>query len=170
MSAILLSVIALLVNGMDSVIAQPYSQDRSSRVPERSSFFDISIVPLTTLDSPQVKQNGSRADQIYEQGRQAYGDNNLREALRFYRQALNLYEQSNDFVKQSLVLSNMSFAVYNLAEPRQALDYAVQALSAADKGQDPNMESLALYSLGIAYEVLDKDLEAIEAFRRSLEI
>lgn len=170
--AILLSAIALLVNGMDSAIAQTYSQDRSSRVPltERQSFFDTNIVSLTTLESPQVKQNESRADQIYEQGRQAYGDNNLREALRFYQQALNLYEQSNDFVKQSLVLSNMSFAVYNLSEPRQALDYAVHALSAAEKGQDPNMESLALYSLGIAYEVLDKDLEAIEAFSRSLEI
>ena len=172
MSAILLSAIALLVNGLpDSAIA--LSGSPSSLIQPRAKkgwTFNGASEKLFSQAGIQVKQDGSRADQIYEQGRQAYRVDNLREALRLYQQALSLYDQADNQTKQSLVLSNMSVAAYNLSEYDRALNYAVQALSAAEEAQEPNMQSLALYALGNAYQALGEDREAVRVHTQGLEI
>ncbi|MGC1525594.1 MAG: CHAT domain-containing protein [Phormidesmis sp.] len=167
--AILLSTLGLLVMVPGEVTAQTHISQNGFEATAHTAQ-DVALSLELSQENSYLKQSGSRADQLHEEGKQAYRAGRLRESIDLYQQALNLYRRANNPLMESVVLSNMGFAYANLAEYQQALDYSVQALSAAQLANDPNLESLALYSLGSSYRALGEDQSAIEMYARSLAI
>jgi len=117
-------------------------------------------------NSPESRQ----ADELANQGVQAFSQGNHDAAFRYWQQAQALYSQANDLAGKGRMLENLSVIHRLNNSPAEALQLSQQALAAYEAlGNADNQPSLYL-NLGGAYGLAEQYPEAIAAYSQGLSI
>ena len=109
----------------------------------------------------------SNADDLFKQGKTLYKNEAYDAAIKVWLQALVLYQ--NNPLKESEILSNITFAYLRLENAPEALRYAELAVQKSE-GTHPDAQSFALLALGEAYHSYERYPDAVRAYKKALSI
>jgi len=110
----------------------------------------------------------SNAEELFKQGKALYYRDNYEAAIRIWLQALAAY-QNNNPLKESEILSNLSFAYLRMKNAPEALKYAQQAVQKSE-GTHLDAQSFALFALGESYNSYERYPDAVIAYEKALLI
>ena len=110
------------------------------------------------------------ANQLANQGVQAFTSGDQKAAFGYWQQALSLYNAAGDLAGEGRMLENLSVIHRLENQPEEALSLVEQALALYETlGSADDQPSLYL-NLGSAYQMADRPLEAIAAYSKGRSI
>jgi CHAT domain-containing protein/Tfp pilus assembly protein PilF len=125
---------------------------------------------LLTSTAGTMAVAGSTADQLMQQGLQAYQRGAFDQALTAWKQAAALYEKDGKVMDQSRALVQAAQASESIGQVNQALQQLEVALALAQKTGDQVWTATVLNSLGHAYLAGRQPDAALQQLNHALEI
>ena len=124
---------------------------------------------LLTSTAGTIAVAGSTADQLMQQGLQAYQRGAFDQALTAWKQAASLYEKEGKVMDQSRALVQAAQASESMGQVNQALRQLDLALALAQNTRDQTWIATVLNSLGHAYLASRQPDAAITHLNQALE-
>src|SRR5689334_15141712 len=124
---------------------------------------------LLTSTAGTIAVAGSTADQLMQQGLQAYQRGAFDQALTAWKQAASLYEKEGKVMDQSRALVQAAQASESMGQVNQALRQLDVALALAQNTRDQAWIATVLNSLGHAYLAARQPDAAVEHLNQALE-
>ena len=110
------------------------------------------------------------AQELYNQGKTQFDNNQLEKAIATWQQAAELYNQQDNAQGKALTLGNIGLAYEALENYRQAVDYFEQTLAIANQIDNQQLKAGIQGNLGNNYIRLGNYPQAITAYDESLTL
>lgn len=114
--------------------------------------------------------SSTSGEALYQRGKQLYRQTKYKQAIEIWLQVLQDYQRAGDRVKESQVLSMLSFAYNNSDDYSNAVSFAKRALEIAKISKTPDLQSLSLYALCCAHSRYGRYPEAAAACEEGFRI
>jgi CHAT domain-containing protein/tetratricopeptide (TPR) repeat protein len=139
------------------------------KVQRGKQIFTTMIIRGKIQVSPPLSEK-QQADQLFDQGNQAYQKSDFRDAVEKWNQALKIYSALGNKQSEGLVYSNLGLAYDALGEYQQAIKYQNLRLQVALELGDKQGEGNAYGNLGAGYQSLGDYQKALEYQNKRLQI
>jgi CHAT domain-containing protein/tetratricopeptide (TPR) repeat protein len=125
-----------------------------------SSFERFSFSPhFLQVFSPQLlaqvpPEQKAAADQLWEEGKRLFNNQQYQESIVPFEQALKIYQAIQDQAGEAKALNSLGAAFYSTGNLETALEYWQKSLPIAQKNNDLDLQGKLLSNLAIAYQDL----------------
>lgn len=110
------------------------------------------------------------ADEYTEEGRKAFAERRMEEAVLLVQNASHLYKENQNYLKYAMSMNMLGVIYASMGNETTAVDYYLDALEVASRHKCNQAVALIYNNIGSRYQELKEYKKAVDYFKRTIEV